>query len=330
MDKRKLMYITRALDISITSVLKLQVDQLAEGLGPKVAAQSLLSSLRSLEALQQGRMPEYNAWDAVLYGAWYQPSHINMAYTLIRRVPYQFNPLLNCRTELYVEDFGCGQLAMQFGLLLVALDALEESGVFPRISIRSTDPSDEMKEIGWQIWRRFEAEISDSKKYPLLHGLREAMSGISFHGRLPKDCERWISLLHVAYQGSKDSVRENIGPIVEKNRPGAILVTYHRGAKENAFSPSDRIYKEEVHHLSRANLDLAWNFQRLTELRESLYEERVKGILDNLQDDSFAKSYLTTYPSTWVSHRFESECSVHLRADADPAVDQKDLDDLPF
>ena len=330
MDKQTVMYVTRALDIAINNVLRRQIDRLGEGVNSAAIAQSVLSSLRSLEGLQQGKMPNYNAWDAILYAAWYQPSHINMAYSLIRKVPSQFNPLSSGKSELSVEDFGCGQLAMQFGLLLAASDTLGSLGACPRISIRSTDPSAEMKELGWQVWHEFVAEIGEVKKYPTLHRLREACHRISFQHQASEDNVQWFSLLHVAYQESKASVRKAVEPSVEENCPEVILVTYHPGAKGNAFGPPDKSYEEEVYRLSEANLDLGWEFRRLTKLREWLYEEKVKGLLDNLENERFARSYLTAYPSNWVSHKFESECSVYLRADTIPLVNEEDLDDLPF
>ena len=319
MDRQTVMYVTRALDISTTTVLTRQIDQLIEGMDPKGVSQCVLSSLRSLEALQQGKMPEYNSWDAVLYAAWYQPSHINLAYSLIRRVPYEFNPLRWGKGALYVEDFGCGQLAMQFGLLIAASDALESLGGCPSISILSKDPSDKMKEIGWQIWREFKAQISDSKKYPQLQRLREAMARISFHNRFSEEYEHWVSLLHVAYQESKDSVQESVGPVVEENLPRVILVSSHPRARENAFCPSGWTYDKEVLCLSEGKLDLAVKFERLTNLRKSLYEKRVKGLL-NPKDEEFARNYLTAYPSHWVCHKFDSECSVYLRANTIPSV----------
>ena len=36
---------------------------------------------REIRKLVVGRMPVYDEWGAMLYVLWYQPSHINMAYT---------------------------------------------------------------------------------------------------------------------------------------------------------------------------------------------------------------------------------------------------------
>ena len=93
-------------------------------------------------------MPAYNIWDSIFYSLWYQPGHINLAYTLVKKVPEQRNPLISGRGSLFVKDFGCGELAMQFGIALAALDTFEAYGSVPDIAIFSEDNSKHMDFFG--------------------------------------------------------------------------------------------------------------------------------------------------------------------------------------
>ena len=102
MDDKILKSFTKALDISITKVAKLRFAELSSQLNSQQIALQVLRSLRSFERLQRGAMPEYNAWDALFYSIWYQPGHINLAYTLVKKVPKEKNPFTDRSGKLFV------------------------------------------------------------------------------------------------------------------------------------------------------------------------------------------------------------------------------------
>ena len=201
MDPQTLKSVTRALDIAIDHVAKEQRTKLRDGRTDQQTAREILRSLRSLESLQAGSMPRYNEWDALCYAIWYHPAHVNLAYSLIRRIPSDKNPLMSGWRDLQVLDFGCGTLAMQFGLALAAADALEEQRVVGEITIISEDSSEAMVNIGWDIWNAFVREINE---YPAIYGeldaLRQVCGELKFMKIENAVGTSWLSVLHVAYE----------------------------------------------------------------------------------------------------------------------------------
>ena len=79
----------------------------------------------ALARMGSDQPPNYDdEWLALLYLAWYGPSHINMAYTLFTEaIPQHDNTLDIGPSGVHLEDFACGSLAGQFGLVLAAADA---------------------------------------------------------------------------------------------------------------------------------------------------------------------------------------------------------------
>ena len=148
MNSRTLAAATRALDAAISREAAKQFVLLRNGLDPEETAKAVHDSLRSLDRLRSGRMPNYDSWDALFYSLWYQPAHINLAYTLSKLIPREQNPLKSGSGSLQVVDFGCGALAMLFGLVLAATDTLQKLEALPRIAIVSEDTSQPMKNIG--------------------------------------------------------------------------------------------------------------------------------------------------------------------------------------
>ena len=174
MDQKTLDAMTRALNVATYFVADEQLQKISIGKSRQEVAENIIRTLRAFRDLQSGCMPKYDEWDALYYAVWYQPSHINMAYSVIQKIPSHVNPLLGGKGELYVRDFGCGQLAMQFALLITASETFERCGSCPTITMESSDPCRSMTDIGWKIWRTFTDEISRIKDYPDLESVREA------------------------------------------------------------------------------------------------------------------------------------------------------------
>ena len=146
MDQKTVAAVTRALDATITKVAGEQLRWLSSGLPPDEIAERIHQVFRSFQRLTVAA-PDYDGWHALLYALWYQPSQINLAYTLARKVPKEKSPLRTGNGRQVI-DFGCGALAMQFGLALAAADSLEELKVQPRVAIISEDSSTPMRDMG--------------------------------------------------------------------------------------------------------------------------------------------------------------------------------------
>ena len=213
MDERTQRAVTRALDTAISDVAAKWFEELARGLSDQDIANKVYGAFASLERLKSYKMPCYDDWDALFYSVWYQPAHINLAYTLVNKVPRHRNPLLSGIGSLEIFDFGCGALAMQFGLTLAAADALYERGTFPRIVIISCDASKDIREIGWKIWKCFTKEIANCAMYPELGPLRHVCRNMQFERSKPKGIypgTRWLTVLHVTYKENAAEVKKEL------------------------------------------------------------------------------------------------------------------------
>ena len=238
MDKKKLAAVTRALDKAVVTVAKSELDRLASKSSDLQFVQGIYKTLDSFRALSTGAMPEYDDWDALLYSTWYQPGHINLAYSAIQKVPEILNPLKTGNGQLYVNDFGCGELAMQFALVLAASDTLEKRKPYPQLIINSSDPCRAMTDIGWKIWRTFFREIGNLKEYPELHALRQVRHKLRFDYPDDANAIRWLGLFHVAYKDLATSLNRTLASYVEKGSPDVVLVTFRQPNSEHAFSPT--------------------------------------------------------------------------------------------
>ena len=331
MDKRTLKLVTSALDIAIVTAANEQLVTLKKESSNQDITEGIRNSLRAFQKLTNGGMPHYNEWDALLYSTWYQPGHINMAYSLIQSIPFNVNPFAESGRELYVNDFGCGELAMQLALVLGAARSLESGRKYPRFIINSTDPSRSMTDLGWKIWRYFKDEIGDLKAYPGLDALRQACRDLRFDYPEAETPTRWFSLFHVAYKETAPAVREMMSNYVASGRPDVVLVTFRQANSEYAYSPEDLGYKGTPCHLQGNSFALQGCFSLATKFRvglHSLFNECAKDSQHvlKLDDVDFVRRYLVSSPTLWVTHKFEANCFVYTKNQ----LTFDEIDDLPF
>ena len=114
--------------------------------------QSIESALKAFRDLRNGVKPDYNDnWIALFYLLWYQPKQINLAYSLIQEA-FKQDPSKDIFSKpsgnLHVVDFGCGALAMQFAVVLAAMNAIEQGSAIPEIRVDSIDPNSSMVKLG--------------------------------------------------------------------------------------------------------------------------------------------------------------------------------------
>ena len=114
-------------------------------------------ALKELAKLRGPDIPDYDDAGVALLYYWYQPRQINLAYSLI--TSEAVGGITSDR--LRVIDFGCGALAMQFGVALAAADALEQGIPISEIRIDSIDSSKLMISVGENLWKQFKIEVSD-------------------------------------------------------------------------------------------------------------------------------------------------------------------------
>lgn len=143
---------TAVLDQAIAEVAAREFSLLSEGMTKEEWSSKVHQSLNSLGGLQQSSPPDYNdPWIALFYMTWYQPGQIHLVRSLIeeqRKARGSGRLLEDDRQLLHIIDFGCGALAMRFGLVLALAEALERGEDITEIHIDSIDPNTAMVQMG--------------------------------------------------------------------------------------------------------------------------------------------------------------------------------------
>lgn len=223
---------TKALDKAITKVVCDEFNRISKNLIDVETARKVEYALDQLSKLQRGVMPKYDEWVAPFYVSWHQPAQINLAYSMIvAMLKETFDGVLAPTGKLYVYDFGCGALAMQFGVALAAADALRNGQKLDSVYIASSDTSRAMISIGVRIWKQFKSEV---RKEPRLHNLSQACTLIKTQfvrhipDRKPSAEEtRWLSAIHATYKSSQGTIKPKLDSLRSGLDPHVGFVTSH-------------------------------------------------------------------------------------------------------
>ena len=213
-----------ALDDVITTVSEQKFNRLASGLNNNQITKKVLDALESLEKLQTDEMPDYHdKWVALFYH-WYQPSQINLAYSMIKSI-INSTDILN--EKLHIVDFGCGSLAMQFGVALAVADMRNKKSI-TEIRIDSIDTSQAMINIGREMWEQFKPRVS---RYPNLYNACEIIKPNYYRDigqvELAQSNDRWISAIHPVYEANKPDVKQSLDSLRKRLDPDVCFVSTH-------------------------------------------------------------------------------------------------------
>lgn len=218
-----------ALDRAITKVARGEFNRLRKKLSRFDTAQEVEDALKSLDRLRRGDMPEYDAWDALFYVTWYQPSQINLAYSIMTEMQ---DKDVTLDDKLHIVDFGCGALAMQFAVALAIADALEQGQSVSKIRIELIDDSEHMVRLGKKIWRQFQIEVN--KESSLSH-LAEACKIIKHRRNTSASVKRqewantcWVSAIHAVYEENKVAVKQELDILVNNLNPDVCFTTTNK------------------------------------------------------------------------------------------------------
>lgn len=291
--------VANALDHAIAKVARAEFRRLIRLQGKEKAARGIETALRGLEGLQGGAMPEYDDdWLPVLYSTWYQPSHVNLAYSMITTMAKWRDSkrrVLAPNGRLHVFDFGCGTLAMQFGVALAVVDALQRGQKFTAVWVELIDSSQKMIAQGKKIWRQFKAEVS---RNPHLDRLSEACdlihSNIFEEYNPPLEDERWLSAMHVAYRANQDEIENGLTRLRNGTDADVGFITYAPGSDSRKLALSvspfrrNRKYRPSLtgHRLLLQDQDL---FLETSDVRHELLEHID---LQHVEDYGFVRNYL--------------------------------------
>ena len=263
-------------------------------------ASGICATLRSLDRLSRGDMPDYDDWDAIFYSLWYQPAQINLAYTLARQMLRNYTRQINRSGRLQVVDYGCGALAMQFGLALAVADTFEHP---PQVALISEDISEPMKTIGWKMWSNFVKEIA---KHPELSSLLRVCQEMKSDDQNDPRAFCWLTALHVAYEENADDVKSELDAQVAHWEPDLVLVTTHKVSEDWAYCPPDNGYSDHSEVFSGTNIALRGRFHASTYFRQELCEDYIGDTPDALElldedDFWFTRNYLKQLPTNWFT-----------------------------
>ena len=224
------------LDKAIAKVFRQEFNRISEGLGGARKASKVNYAINELDKLgqRQSEMPKYDAWVAPFYLSWYQGSQINLAYSMITDIVADESiskELFTDTGRLYVFDFGCGALAMQFGVALAIADALQNNQKIHSVCVVSYDESKAMKNIGRKVWKQFRSDVaSAAQKDASLSYLEQACEMIKTQADRPSwkplDNEMvWVSALHTAYDVNQDKVKKVLDSLINDFQPSAGFIT---------------------------------------------------------------------------------------------------------
>ena len=211
---------------------------LSRGLTDIQVAQKLNGALGSLDKLSQGIMPQYSdEWVALLYMTWYHPNHVNLAYSMIGSALAErerslgnnpCNPTLTNTGRLHVVDFGCGTMAMQFGVALAVADALDGEQEIYSVKVDSIDASQEMSGLGQKLWDSFTVFVAQDGRLDSLARVLDRMDAkVGEFTPSTNDHEYWLSAMHVTYDDNVNNVEESLRNLCDQVRPSLGFMTSH-------------------------------------------------------------------------------------------------------
>ncbi len=258
MDKKVI--VPRVLDRAVAKAVESEFARLTDGMSPVEKRGWISKSSESLELLRTLDSPDYSDnMVALLYIVRYQLSHINLAYSIIKSMEEQAgsgNSTLTDTGRLHVADFGCGSLAMQFGVALAVADALEQGQVISEVWIDSIDTSKPMIDMGRRVWTEFRDIVSQDVR---LESLKTSCGLIDKHFKAHTDChsvrkmpdaDSWVSAMHVVYKSNRQDVKRALAILHKSIGPGTGFITCYGGPENpgnipvvNQVSPFGKKYR---------------------------------------------------------------------------------------
>ena len=232
------------LDDAIATVAEEEFNRLCSATNDDFqVARNVTEAVRSLRNLQQGVEPEYNEWDALFYVTWYQPRQINLALAILQEPYEDARRQLGSDFPLHIIDVGCGALAVQFAMAILAAENQREGN---DLTVNGIDPSEPMKKIGETLWLKFRSFLCEHSDLSDLSRTCDHMTTncelfdshtsyfCSEGGRswVNPRLERWIMAVHASYESNRFTIKRALQELRDRYSPSAILVTSHRSRWE--------------------------------------------------------------------------------------------------
>ncbi len=241
-------YIQYVIAHAIKDVAQQEYSRLATGLQPSDIMERLTEALVELRGLSRGEMPNYSPWTGLCYLTWYQPHHINLAFTMLHELSDAIRRTLDGarnNAEFRWIDFGCGSLPMHIALSAAsAVDPVLPSSGSSILGI-GIDTSEHMLKLGNEVVRAI-------KK--LDPRLTRACKNLYTGATLPVPSRSpWettsvptvLSVMHAFYRENISDVEAALTSLIRSSNPELIFVTAHTSAErlvDRAFSRQEDRY----------------------------------------------------------------------------------------
>ena len=213
--------------------------------------------------------------------------------------------------KLHVVDFGCGTLAMQFGIALAAANALQKGQCLTAIRIDLIDSSRAMIDMGLKIWDQFKEEIDKDQQLAKLSKACELIHLKTLTGdedpTIQQGSDSWLSAIHVVYADNKDKVKIGLERLSSKTDPDVGFVTSHYSSLHRVkfispfgadrYNPSTSDVQQQFIHSSGWS---AFSLRSTSGWRRDLYDH----IDQYVDDDRFVRRYLSSdgyIPWKWAN-----------------------------
>lgn len=229
------------LDESIATVAEEEFNRLCHATNNDFqdVAREVINALKGLRGLQEGVEPDYNEWVALFYLTWYQPHQINLALAILREMYEDAPKWLEPNFPLHIIDFGCGALAVQFALAILAAECQCDGD---DLTVNGIDPSKPMKAIGKKLWLKFQSFLRDHLDLSNLSRICDQMTANceSFNSHTSYLCskgsrlsvqpvpERWITAVHASYESNQIEIKRALQALRDQYSPTFTIVTSHR------------------------------------------------------------------------------------------------------
>ncbi len=228
-------YIATVVAQAIADVTSQEYRLLASRLQPFEVVDKITGALKQLDGLRRGDMPCYDDWTSLCYLTWYQPHHINLAYTLLGQMSRSFRRTLKRVDGLDAFrwiDFGCGSLPMHTALYAALATREFLRGSNPRVSSLGIDSSPAMVKLGNSVLSAIEK--IDSR---LMCGLENLTISIcpleATQLASPSDSTPTIlSVMHAFYRENCSLVASELKSLIDTTDPELIIVTAHPASLE--------------------------------------------------------------------------------------------------
>ena len=241
-------YVANVITQAITEVAEREFERLSTGSKTFEVVDKITDALKQLDGLRRGTMPTYDEWTSLCYLTWYQPHHINLAYTLLAQMSRSFRRTLEhvggLNTFRWI-DFGCGSLPMHTALYAALATKEFLQGSNPCVLAIGIDSSAAMVKLGNSVLRAI--ENIDSR---LTHGLGNLTTSVSPSGTFQlgspsNSVPTILSVMHAFYRENCSEVASALKSLIEATDPELIIVTVHPssvGLIERSFSPFRNSY----------------------------------------------------------------------------------------